>query len=248
MTPKTGVEVQAMRQSGQILHDVYEAVRPRIEAGITTRQVADMVRAEVQSRGGTAVLLGYNGFPDVVCVYVNEQVVHGIPDTYALRFGDLISLDLCVGYEGMITDSAFTMVVGGMEQAVPRTRVLLEATEQALYMGIDTIRAGVHTGDIGHAIQERLLRDNLGIIEDLVGHGVGHSVHEDPDIPNFGSPGKGPVLKEGMTVAIEPMATLGDKRVAVESDKWTIRTRDGSLSAHFEHTILVTQRGYEILT
>lgn len=248
MRPKTPQELDYLRISGHILHTVYETVRPKIAAGTTTKQIADVVRSEIKSHEGEAVLLGYRGFPDVVCISVNEQVVHGIPGDYILQSGDVVSLDLCVGYRGMITDSAFTAVVGDLETVNSRTRTLLRATEQALYTGIDVVRSGVHTGDIGHVIQRRLLQDNLGVIEDLVGHGVGHAVHEDPDIPNYGSPGQGPILKSGMTVAIEPMATLGGKAVVLEPDRWTVRTRDRSLSAHFEHTVLVTDEGFEILT
>lgn len=248
MTPKTPQEIEYLRTSGHILHTVYEVVSPKITVGMTTKQIADIVRAEIANHKGEAVLLGYRGFPDVVCISVNEQVVHGIPGDYALKTGDVVSLDLCVGYQGMITDSALTVVAGGIETVNSRTRTLLRATEQALYAGIDVVRSGVHTGDIGHVIQRRLLQDNLGVVEDLVGHGVGHAVHEDPDIPNYGSPGQGPILKSGMTVAIEPMATLGSKAVVLEPDRWAVRTRDRSLSAHFEHTVLVTDEGFEILT
>lgn len=247
MRPKTSKEVDAIRASGAILAEVFETVKPAIGPGVKTAEISDLVRSEIEQRSAKPVLLGYEGFPDVVCISVNDQVVHGIPGKLKLNDGDLISLDLCVGYDGMITDSAFTMVVG--ESRVPaRTRRLLEATQQALYLGIEQVKSGARIGDISNAIQRRLLRDDLGVIESLVGHGVGHQVHEEPEVPNFGVAGTGPVLKSGMTIAIEPMATIGGKGVYVEDDGWTITTRDRSLSAHFEHTVLVTDDGYEILT
>lgn len=245
---KTEAEIEAMRRSGAILAEVYEVLRPQLVRGVTAKDIAAMAKSEIESRGAQAVLLGYQNFPDVICTSFNEQVVHGIPTDRELVDGDLISLDMCVGYEGMITDSAFTTVVGGEAQVKARTRILLQATEQALYHGIEQVRPGARIGDISHAIQRRLLRDDLGVIEKLVGHGVGHQVHEDPEVPNFGIAGRGPTLKPGMTIAIEPMATLGGKEVYTEADGWTITSQDRSLSAHFEHTVAVTEDGYEILT
>lgn len=237
-----------MRRSGQILKSAFDAAADEIEAGVSTKDLAATVRSEIESQGGKPVLLGYKGFPEVVCISVNHQVVHGIPGDYILSDGDLVSLDLCVGKEGMITDSAFTTVVGGLDKANSRIRTMLKAVKEALWAGIEKVEDGVHTGDIGDAIEKRLRRDNLGVIEALVGHGVGHEVHEDPEIPNFGSKGQGPILKTGMTVAIEPMATLGSKEVYTEKDGWTISSRDHSLSGHFEHTVLVTDDGCEVLT
>lgn len=248
MQPKTNEEIQAIRESGRVLAAVFDHARVQITAGMTTKDLAIIVADEIKRLNAKPVLLGYKGFPDVVCISVNQQVVHGIPGTLELNRGDLVSLDLCVGVDGMITDSAFTAVVGGSEQTSGRVRTALKATEEALMAGIDEVKDGVRIGDVSHAIERRLRRDNLGVVEDLVGHGVGHSVHEDPEVPNFGRAGKGPLLKQGMTIAIEPMATLGGKEVVLESDGWTISTRDGSLSFHFEHTVLVTSSGYEILT
>ncbi|MEX0748426.1 MAG: type I methionyl aminopeptidase [Candidatus Saccharimonadales bacterium] len=248
MHPKTDKEIKAIRQSGRILNEVFAATRRELKSGMTTQELAAVVRREIAARDAEPVLLGYHGFPDVVCISVNQQVVHGIPGAYQLQADDLVSLDLCVGYQGMITDSAFTTVVGGVDKASSRVRRGLRATEEALFAGIEQVRPGVHIGDISQAIQRRLLRDGLGVVEDLVGHGVGHAVHEDPEIPNYGRAGAGPTLKSGMTVAIEPMATLGGKEVQLESDGWTISTQDRSLSMHFEHTVLVTPTGYEVLT
>lgn len=246
MHPKTAAEIANMKKSGQILKKVLEDVSAAVEPGITTKYLADLARGYIEKEGGKPVLLGYKGFPDVICISVNYQVVHGVPGDYELREADLVSFDLCVEYKGMITDSAVTVVAGSASSG--RVRTLLKATREALYLGIDQVKPGARVGDIGHSIQRRLLRDNLGVIKDLVGHGVGHSVHEDPEIPNFGMRGTGAALKEGMTIAIEPMTSLGDESVYTESDKWTVSTRDHSLSAHFEHTVLVTKDGYEVLT
>lgn len=237
-----------MRKSGQILRAAFDKAEAAIAPGVSTAELAAIVTEEVRSRGGETVLLGYQNFPDTVCISVNQQVVHGIPGKQVLEDGDLVSLDLCVGYKGMITDSAFTAVVGGLDKASSRVRTMLKATQESLWAGIDQVKAGAHVGDVSHAIEQRLRRDNLGVIEALVGHGVGHGVHEDPEVPNFGFKGQGPILKAGMTIAIEPMATLGGKQVYTEKDNWTISTSDQSLSAHFEHTVLVADGGCEVLT
>ena len=243
---KTADEQQAMRECGQLLAEIFAAVKPSILPGATTKELADTVAAEIKIRGAEAVLLGYMGFPSVVCISINSEVVHGIPGTYEIKSGDLVSLDLCIGHKGMITDSAFTLAAGD----APNEQVhrLLKATEEALCQGIDQVRPGNRVGDISQAIENHLRQFNLGVVEDLVGHGVGHTVHEPPEVPNYGKAGSGPLLKPGMTIAIEPMATLGDKAVYVASDQWTIKTADNSLSAHFEHTVLITENGYEILT
>jgi methionyl aminopeptidase len=178
-------------------------------------------------------------------VSVNDEIVHGIPGSRVLSEGDIVGLDYGVNFEGMITDSAITVEIGGVSKDAHR---LVLATEQAMYAGIDQVRAGVHIGDISAAVQERLNQDKLGIIRDLAGHGVGHELHEEPWVPNFGAKGHGPILKAGMTIAIEPMASLGTHEVVWGLDGWTISTDDGSLGAHFEHTVLVTETGFEILT
>lgn len=247
MKPKTNAEIAAIRESGQMLKNVRDTVAGAVRPGMTTKELANLARDELKQLGGKPAFLGYMGFPDVICISVNEQVVHGIPSELEISAGDLVSLDYGVEHKGMMSDSAVTVVAGG---ATPsgRVRTLLKATEEALYAGIDQVKPGMRIGDISHAIQVRLLRDNLGIVEELVGHGIGHEVHEEPEIPNFGTAGTGPTLKAGQTIAIEPMATLGDKAVFVEADGWTVSSRDGSLSAHFEHTVLVTDDGYEILT
>lgn len=246
MKPKTQEEIKAIRESGRILKIIRDEVAEAVEQGVSIKELADFTREKLQTHRVKPAFAGYMGFPDVVCISVNQQVVHGIPGPYVIKNGDLVSIDLGVLYEGMITDSAVTVVAGDIPNS--RVRTLLKATEESLYAGIEQVAPGARVGDIGDSIQRRLLRDNLAIVESVVGHGVGHAVHEEPEIPNYGMAGTGPMLKEGMTVAIEPMATLGSKDVYTESDGLTISTRDHSLSAHFEHTVLVTKDGYEILT
>ncbi|MEX0934241.1 MAG: type I methionyl aminopeptidase [Candidatus Saccharimonadales bacterium] len=246
MHPKTDKEIKAIRESGRMLAVVRDLMAKNVVAGITTKEIADIGRKELKSLGGEPAFLDYMGFPDIVCISVNSQVVHGIPGKYVVKPGDLISIDFGVKYQGMITDSAVT--VAAENQTSGRTRKLLKATEESLYAGIDQVKSGVKVGNISNAIEKRLRQDGLGVVEDLIGHGVGHEVHEDPEIPNYGVAGTGPVLRENMTIAIEPMATLGGKEVLVEADSWTVSTTDNSLSAHFEHTILVLDQGYEVLT
>lgn len=247
MHPKTESEIEAIRESGQMLAQVRDLVAKNIVVGATTKELADIARKELRSLGGEPAFYKYMGFPEVICISVNEQVVHGIPSNYEVQEHDLVSIDYGVKYKGMITDSAVTVIAG--ERNHPgRLRRLVSATKESLDAGIDQIKAGARVGDISAAIEQRLKRDGLGIVRDLVGHGVGHEVHEEPEIPNYGTAGRGELLKEHMTIAVEPMATLGKDEVFIEPDGWTITSRDKSLSAHFEHTILVTGDGYEILT
>ncbi len=242
---KTPAEVTAIRESGRMLAHVLSYLAPRTVPGITTGELDDLAAAELRVIGGKPAFLGYQGFPRSICISVNDEVVHGIPGRRVVADGDLVGLDFGVNFQGMITDSAITVGVGKLSLAQAR---LLEATRESLQAGIETVRASARTGDIAAAVEARLRRDGLGIVEDLAGHGVGHHVHEAPDILNFGKAGTGMRLKSGMTIAIEPMATLGTHEVQVETDGWTIRTSDHSMAAHFEHTVLVIPDGYEILT
>ncbi len=244
---KTPREIEAMRTSGHMLATVLQSLKTKVAAGISTKELADSARRELQKLGGTPAFLGYHGFPDVLCVSVNDEVVHGIPGTTRiLRAGDIVGLDFGVAYEGMITDSAISVIVGNTGDT--RLKQLLRDTEVSLQAGIAAVRDGATVGDVSAAIQAVLDKGRYGIVRDLVGHGVGHELHEEPNIPNYGKAGRGPVLKAGMTVAIEPMATLGGYQVVLEPDQWTIKTRDGSVAAHFEHTVLVTKTGAEVLT
>jgi methionyl aminopeptidase len=245
MNPKTAEEIQNIRESGRLLAIVLQRVAKSAIPGIRTDELDQIARDELARLDGDHAFLDYQGFPGVICISVNDAVVHGIPDHYVLQNGDVVGLDYGVNYRGMITDSAVTVGVGTISKEAAR---LIKVTEQSMYTGIDQVKNGAHVGDIGSAVEEVLKRANLGIVRQLTGHGVGHEVHEQPAIPNFGVAGKGPILKTGMTIAIEPMATLGGDPVIFESDGWTVSTADHSLGAHFEHTVLVAEDGYEILT
>lgn len=244
---KTPSEIEAMRESGRILATVLQYLRPKVKPGVTTGQLADFAAAEIIRLGGEPAFLGYEGFPSVICISVNDEIVHGIPSKdKVINDGDIVSLDMGVRYKGMITDSAISVIAGRAKQK--RHIELLERTEQSLNEGLSVIHDQVRTGDIGEAIEKFLNKFKYGIVRDLVGHGVGHQIHEDPNIPNYGRSNTGPWLSEGMTIAVEPMVTLGTDHVTVADDKWTVKTADGSWAAHFEHTILITKDGYEILT
>lgn len=244
---KTKSEIEAMHSSGRMLATVLGDLKKYIKVGMTTQDLADYAAQELKGLGGKPAFLGYYGFPDVLCVSINEEVVHGIPrPNRTIQKGDIVSLDFGVIYDGMITDAAITVIVGSPRSAAEQK--LVSDTYKALQAGIKAVRSGIMVGDISFAVQQVLEAGKYGIVRDLVGHGVGHALHEDPNIPNYGNPGAGPKLESGMTIAIEPMATLGDHRVYIEDDNWTVRTRDGSMSAHFEHTVLITDKGAEILT
>lgn len=246
---KTPEEIEDMRRSGKILAAVHKKMAAAVEPGISTKNLSDIAEKEIKKLGGQPAFLGYGHpipFPDVVCISVNDEVVHGIPSTdKILKNGDIVSLDLGVMYNGMITDAAISVVCG---QADPKIEEFLDRTKKSLHAGLKAVKNDCQVGDISNAIQKSLERYGYGIVRDLVGHGVGHEVHEDPNIPNFGSKRSGPRLVSGMTLAIEPMVTMGNYGVHIERDGWTVSTNDGSLAAHFEHTILITDKGCEILT
>lgn len=243
---KTAQEIESMRVSGKMLANILEFLRPKVQPGISTKQLAELAAAELRVLGGEAAFLGYQGFRDVICISVNDEVVHGIPSDKLIKDGDIVGLDFGVNYRGMITDAAISVIAGKPLKSAHRR--LVEVTSQALDAGIGVVRDGVRTGDIGAAVEAVLKAQKYGIVRDLVGHGVGHQLHEDPNIPNYGRPNTGPWLQAGMTIAIEPMATLGTDRVYLSDDHWTVLTYDGSRSAHFEHTVLITDDGAEILT
>ncbi|MGH7241753.1 MAG: type I methionyl aminopeptidase [Candidatus Saccharimonadales bacterium] len=244
---KTAVEIEHMRESGRMLATVLDVLKASLQPGMSTKDLANIAARELEALGGKPAFLGYNGFPDVLCVSVNEEVVHGIPrDDKIIQNGDIVSMDFGVNYKGMITDAAISAIAG-----TPRNQAhakLLAYTERSMLAGIAVVHDRVRTGDIGAAVESVLKKQGYGIVRDLVGHGVGHELHEDPNIPNYGRANTGPWLDAGMTIAIEPMATLGKDRVVLEPDNWTISTADGSWAAHFEHTILITEDGAEILT
>jgi methionyl aminopeptidase len=244
---KTTSEIAAMRTSGQMLASVLKVLQEKLAVGMSTKDLAIIAGAELKKLGGEAAFLGYHDFPDVICISVNDEVVHGIPKpTRIIEEGDIVGLDFGVRYQGMITDAAVSTIAGRPKQ-IGHIR-LVQDTAQSLHAGIASVHDKVRTGDIGSAIESSLQHRNYGIVRDLVGHGVGHNVHEDPNIPNYGRPNTGPWLYEGMTIAIEPMVTLGTDKVKLADDGWTILTADGSRSAHFEHTVLITESGADILT
>lgn len=236
-----------MRVSGRMLATVLEYLRGQVREGMSTKDLAILAARELASVGGQPAFLGYQGFPDVICISLNDEVVHGIPSAGKLvQNGDIVGLDFGVTYQGMITDGAISVIVDKPKDK--RHQELVSLTESSMHEGIAAVHDRVRAGDIGAAVQAVLQKGRLGVIRDLVGHGVGHQLHEDPNVPNYGKPNTGPWFAKGMTIAIEPMATLGGERVYVGPDGWTIMTADGSLSAHFEHTILITEDGAEILT
>lgn len=244
---KTKSEIAAMRESGHMLATVLAALQSQIGVGMSTLDLSRLAAKELSPLGGEPAFKGYRGFPEVLCVSVNDEVVHGIPRAdRIINEGDIVGMDFGVRYKGMITDAAVSVIAGRPKQQ-GHIR-LVQRTKQALDTGIAAVHDRVRAGDIGHAIETHLKPYNYGIVRDLVGHGVGHEVHEDPNIPNYGRPNTGPWLDKGMTIAIEPMVTLGGEAVYMADDHWTILTRDGSWSAHFEHTVLITEEGAEILT
>lgn len=244
---KTEAEINVMRECGKILATILNDLKKYVEVGMTEIDADSWVEREIKALG---VIATYKtpevNFPNVICISTNDQIVHSTPTDYAFEKGDVVSFDLVITYKGMKTDSAFTMVVGEKPEGVKKH--LLTVTERSLYTGIDAIKGTVYTGDIGFAIEKVLQEAKLGIIRELVGHGIGKDMQQSPEIPNYGMRGSGKLLIPGNTIAIEPMATLGGEAIVTDSDGWTIRTRDGSLSAHFEHTVLITENGYEILT
>ncbi len=230
-----------------MLATVLQHVKAQVEPGRNTKELAELAAQEVRRLGGKPTILGYQGFPEVICISVNDEVVHGIPSEYrVVQEGDIVSLDFCVTHKNLITDAAISVIAG--KPASQADVQLLAETEKALHAGIRAVHDGVQTGDIGAAVEAVLSRHKYGIVRDLVGHGVGDSMHEDPNVPNYGRGGAGPKLNAGMTIAIEPMATLGTERVYIAKDGWTVLTWDGSRSAHFEHTVAITDDGAEILT
>ena len=244
---KTPAQIQAMREGGKLLAKIFEGIKKYVQVGMSEREVDAWVEAEIKRLGAVATYKTSEvNFPAVICISTNDQIVHGVPTDYRFEKGDVVGFDLVITYKGMKTDSAFTMVVG--EEPKGAIKHLLNVTERSLYAGIDSIKGPVYTGDIGAAIEQVLKQGKLGIIRELVGHGVGLEMHMPPEIPNYGRKGTGVLLQPGDTIAIEPMATLGKEKIYTEDDHWTISTRDGSLAAHFEHTVLITEDGAEILT
>lgn len=236
-----------MREGGKLLATIFDGLKKHVLVGMSEREVDAWVATEIKRLGAVATYRTSEvNFPAAICISTNDQIVHGVPTDYRFEAGDVVGFDLVITYKGMKTDAAFTMVVG--EAPKGAVKHLLSLTERSLYAGIDAITGPVYTGDIGAAVEKVLAGGKLGIIRELVGHGVGLEMHMPPEVPNYGRKGTGVLLQPGDTIAIEPMATLGKDRIYTEDDHWTISTRDGSLAAHFEHTVLITADGAEILT
>jgi methionyl aminopeptidase len=242
---KTADELLRMRAAGRIAAEVMTAVAAEVRPGVTTGALDDLAYDLIRAAGAEPTFKGYHGFPGSMCISVNEELIHGIPGRRVINAGDIVSLDLGVTYAGMIGDLTRTVCVG----VVPGDVAALVATAQAACdAACAVLRAGVRVGDLAHAIQTLCEARGYGVVRDFVGHGVGAQLHEPPQIPNYGAPGTGPVIPAGATLAIEPMITLGDHRIKVLADKWTVVTRDGLPSAHYENTVLVTATGCENLT
>lgn len=242
---KSDYEIELMKKAGHIVYETHKYLKPYLKPGITTLELDKLANEFIISKGATSSVYGYEGYPAHVCISVNDEVVHGIPSKRKLKDGDIVSIDICACYKGYHGDSAWSYGVGKLSK---KNEYLLEHTEKALYEGLKKVQPGNHIGDISSAIEEYALKHKLGVVKELVGHGVGSNLHEDPDVPNYGIKGSGPILKEGMTIAIEPMLNLGTADIFILDDDWTIVTGDNLPSAHFEHTVLVTSNGYKILT
>lgn len=245
ITIKSEKEIEFMKIAGAIVWDTHQYLKPFIKPGITTKELDVLANDFIVQSGATPSFKNLYGFPGTICISLNDEVVHGIAGNRKLKEGDIITLDIGACYKGYHGDSAWTYPVGKINR---QKQELLKRTEEALFAGLDVIKSGVHVGDIGYAISKYAEKYHLAVVKELCGHGVGTKVHEDPDVPNYGIKGKGPVLKEGMVIAVEPMLNLGTAYVYMLDDDWTIVTADGKDSAHFEHTVVVTKDGYTILT
>jgi methionyl aminopeptidase len=242
---KSKKEIEKMRAAGQLVGQVLQELRGMVEAGISTLEVDQAAERMIRDGGALPTFKGYHGFPYSICASVNEQVVHGFPSNYQLKTGDIFSIDVGVTLDGFVGDTATTVPVG---EITPKLAQLIRVTEECLELAIDKCRAGLHLGDIGWAVQNHAESHGYSVVREYVGHGIGRKMHEDPQIPNYGKPGKGPKIRTGYVFAIEPMINLGTHETRVLSDGWTVVTLDSRPSAHTEHTIAITEDGPEVLT
>ena len=242
---KTKEEVELLRENNLLVSATLAEVGKHIRAGVTTLELDRIAEEFIRSHGAVPGFLGYGGFPNTLCVSVNEQVVHGIPSDYVLKDGDIVSVDCGTVMKGFYGDSAYTFAVGAIDPAVQK---LLDVTKEALYKGVAQAKAGNRIGDISAAVQEHAESNGFSVVRELVGHGLGRKMHEEPEVPNYGARGRGPLLKEGMVICIEPMINLGAKQVVFERDGWTVRTRDRKPSAHFEFAVAIGKEGADVLT
>ncbi|GCD84736.1 type I methionyl aminopeptidase [Parageobacillus thermoglucosidasius] len=242
---KTPREIEIMREAGKIVALTRQELEKHIRPGITTKELDQVAEAVIRKHGAIPSFKGYNGFPGSICTSVNEELVHGIPGDRVLKEGDIISIDVGAQYNGYHADSAWTYPVGEIAE---ETKKLLEVTEKSLYIGLEEAKPGARLTNISHAIQTYVESHHFSIVREYVGHGIGQNLHEDPQVPHYGPPNKGPRLKPGMTLCVEPMVNAGSRYVKTLADNWTVVTVDGKMCAHFEHTIVITENGYEILT
>jgi len=242
---KTPEEIEQIAASGEVLARCHRLLRSKARPGVTTGELDEAAERFIRSQGAEPAFKGYHGFPGSICASPNSMVVHGIPDEYALSRGDVLSIDIGVVREGWVSDAAVTLPIGPVSDVALK---LMATTRESLFEGIEQCVAGNRLGDVSAAIQQRIEADGFSVIRSLVGHGVGRSMHEDPQIPNFGAPGTGPLLEEGMVLAIEPMVNVGGPEVYIGSDNWAVYSEDGSLTAHFEHTVAITAVGPRIVT
>jgi methionyl aminopeptidase len=242
---KSDDEIATMRRAGSVVANTLRRLVEELRPGLVVKELDRIVRKEFDKHKVVPTFLGYHGYPATVCVSVNDEIVHGIPSKRVIEEGDVVSLDLGCTLDGFVADSALTVIVG---KAKPGTERLVEVTRESLQEGIRHARAGNRLGEISHAIQSYIEQRGLGVVREYVGHGVGRDMHEEPQVPNYGPPERGPMLKKGMVLALEPMVTMGDWRTRQMPDNWTVKTMDGSLAAHFEHTIAITDGEPEVLT
>ena len=234
-----------MRKAGYLVSLMHQFIKPYIKEGITTRELDKLCEDFILKNDGVPSCKGYQGFPATLCTSVNDEVVHGIPSDRVLKNGDIVTIDVVIGYKGYQGDAAWTYAVGEIDED---KKYLMKHTEQSLYEGLKMVKPGNRIGDISHAVEEYANIHHLGVVHELCGHGIGKDMHEDPEVPNYGVPNTGPRLKPGMVICIEPMLTFGKRYVSLLEDDWTVVTEDGSPAAHYEHTVLVTEDGYEVLT
>lgn len=242
---KSAAQIEKVRRACRVVAEVLQQLREHARPGVTTGELDVLAEAYIRAQGCLPAFKGYQGYPKTLCTSVNDQIVHGIPSGYVLKNGDLLSVDVGAVYDGFYGDGAVTLLMGEVSE---KHRLLAEVTEGSLYKGIAQARAGNRLSDISHAVQSHVERFGFAVVRDFVGHGIGAQLHEEPQLPNFGPPGQGPLLKTGMLLALEPMVNEYTPHVRILSDRWTAVTVDGGYSAHFEHTILVTDDGPEILT
>ncbi len=242
---KSPREIEIMRRGGKITSKTLAMLMAAAKPGVTTGELDALADESIRSMGGVPTFIGYHGYPSAICASVNDEVVHGMPGDRVLQDGDLLSIDIGTTFEGYVSDSAATVAVGNVSDAAKR---LMRVTQECLMLGIAQMQPGNHLGDIGHAVQQHAESHGYGVVRALVGHGVGRKMHEDPQVPNYGDPGEGTLLRTGLVLAIEPMITEGTWEVETLEDGWTVVTEDGKLAAHFEHTIAITDQGPKILT